>query len=46
MGFYNYLDFMECYSQVCAVDGYIRGKLYINEEEIDFTGGKVYVEKN
>ncbi|QAA31789.1 tocopherol cyclase family protein [Clostridium manihotivorum] len=46
MGFYNYLNFMECYSQVCAVDGDIKGKLNINGRDIDFTGGKLYVEKN
>ncbi|WP_160670991.1 tocopherol cyclase family protein [Clostridium sp. C8-1-8] len=46
MGFYNYLDFMECYSQVCAMDGDIIGKLNINGKDIDFTGGKLYVEKN
>jgi hypothetical protein len=46
MGFYNYLTFMECYSQVCALDGNIIGKLLINNQEIDFTGGKVYIEKN
>ncbi|URZ03097.1 tocopherol cyclase family protein [Clostridium felsineum] len=46
MGFYNYLDFMQCYSQVCVVDGFIKGKLNINNEIIDFTDGKVYIEKN
>ncbi|ERI90088.1 hypothetical protein HMPREF1982_04355 [Clostridiales bacterium oral taxon 876 str. F0540] len=46
MGFYNYLSFMQCYSQVCAIDGYIKGSLDINGENIDFTGGKVYIEKN
>ncbi len=46
MGFYNYLTFMECYSQVCALDGDIIGKLNICGQEIDFTGGKVYIEKN
>ncbi len=46
MGFYNYLDFMQCYSQVCAIDGDIEGSLIINNEEVDFTGGKVYIEKN
>jgi tocopherol cyclase len=46
MGFYNYLTFMECYSQVCCLDGEIVGKLLINNEEIDFTGGKIYIEKN
>ncbi|MGL5313668.1 MAG: tocopherol cyclase family protein [Peptostreptococcaceae bacterium] len=46
MGFYNYLLFMECYSQVCILNGSIEGSLNINGTEVDFTGGKVYVEKN
>lgn len=46
MGFYNYLLFMECYSQVCAIDGEIEGGLEIDGEIVDFTGGKVYIEKN
>lgn len=46
MGFYNYLPFMECYAQVCAVDGQILGKININGEVIDFTNGKIYIEKN
>lgn len=46
MGFYNYLSFMECYSQVCILNGDIIGKLQINGDLVDFTGGKVYIEKN
>lgn len=46
MGFYNYLLFMECYSQVCALNGEIEGSLKIDGEIVDFTGGKVYIEKN
>lgn len=46
MGFYNYLSFMECYSQVCILDGDIIGSLNIDGKVVDFTGGKVYVEKN
>lgn len=46
MGFYNYLSFMQCYSHVCAIDGCIKGSLNVNGENIDFTGGKVYIEKN
>jgi hypothetical protein len=46
MGIYNYLSFMQCYSQVCAVDGNIKGKLSINGRIVDFTGGKLYIEKN
>lgn len=46
MGFYNYLGFMQCYSQVCAIDGDIEGSLAINGKNMDFTGGKLYIEKN
>lgn len=46
MGFYNYLWFMECYSHVCVHDGCIEGQLQIGKKTIDFTGGKVYIEKN
>ncbi|ERJ12496.1 tocopherol cyclase family protein [Haloplasma contractile] len=46
MGYYNYFTFMECYSQVCALNGDIEGILTINNKEIDFTNGKVYIEKN
>lgn len=46
MGFYNYLIFMECYSQVCILDGDISGYLNLNNKTIDFNGGKIYIEKN
>lgn len=46
MGFYNYLKFMECYSQVCALNGDIVGELEVDGKIVDFTGGKVYIEKN
>jgi tocopherol cyclase len=46
MGFYNYLTFMQCYSQVCSMNSYIEGTIFIDEEAIDFTGGKAYIEKN
>lgn len=46
MGFYNYLLFMECYSHVCCLDGGIVGELMINKHKYDFTGGKIYIEKN
>lgn len=46
MGFYNCLSFMQCYSQVCAIDMSIQGEININGERIDFTEGKAYVEKN
>ena len=46
MGFYNYFWFMECFSHVCAQDGEIEGELQIGSKKVDFTGGKVYIEKN
>lgn len=46
MGFYNYLTFMECYSQVCALDISLSGSLNINGEEVSFENGKGYIEKN
>ncbi|MGM9973110.1 MAG: tocopherol cyclase family protein [Clostridiaceae bacterium] len=46
MGFYNYLTFMECYSQVCAIDGNASGVLTINEKKYELTNSKVYIEKN
>lgn len=46
MGFYNYLSFMECYSQVSALDGKVDGYIKIDDKEFDFNGGKIYIEKN
>lgn len=46
MGYYNYLTFMQCYSQVTLMDAEIVGSLRIDGREIDFAGGKLYVEKN
>ena len=46
MGFYNYISFMECYSQVYLVNSSIKVSLIIDGKNIDFTGGSIYVEKN
>lgn len=46
MGYFNYLTFMECYSHVVALEGNIEGELTVDGERIDFSGGKVYIEKN
>ncbi|MDP4089790.1 MAG: tocopherol cyclase family protein [Bacillota bacterium] len=46
MGFYNYLPFMECYSQVCALTGRLDGNLFIDGTSYDFNGGSIYIEKN
>lgn len=46
MGFYNYLTFMQCYTQVCALDMEIEGVMNINGKAVDFSGGRGYIEKN
>jgi len=46
MGFYNYILFMQCYSQVCALDMKVNGKLIVNGREIIFNNSKGYIEKN
>jgi tocopherol cyclase len=46
MGFYNYLSFMQCYSQVCAMDIVLSGNLNVDGENICFDSGGGYIEKN
>lgn len=46
MGFFNYLPRMQCYIQVCAMDMALQGSLRWGQEEVDFTGGRGYIEKN
>jgi tocopherol cyclase len=46
MGWYRYMPFMECYHGVVSLDHMLEGILYINGVEIDFGGGKGYVEKD
>ncbi|MDW7739106.1 MAG: tocopherol cyclase family protein [Bacillota bacterium] len=46
MGFYNYIPKMQCYSQVCSMDFDLSGSLDFKGQNIDFGGGKGYIEKN
>lgn len=46
MGYYNFIPFMECYSQVEAIDMDLMGNLNVNGEIIYFNNGKGYIEKN
>jgi len=46
MGPYAFVPFMECYHGILSMDHGIEGKLRINNEEIDFMGGKGYMEKD
>lgn len=46
MGPYTFAPFMECSHGVVSMDHAITGSLVINGEEIDFTGGRGYIEKD
>ena len=46
MGPYSFVPFMECYHGILSMDHSIKGKLLINGEETDFTGGRGYMEKD
>lgn len=46
MGPYTFVPFMECYHGVLSMDHEISGTLIINNEEIDFNGGRGYIEKD
>jgi len=46
MGPYSFVPFMECYHGILSMDHSIEGQLIINNEKIDFTGGKGYMEKD
>jgi hypothetical protein len=46
MGWYAWVPFMECYHGVISLDHALRGSLIINGQEIDFTGGRGYIEKD
>ena len=46
MGWYSYIPTMECKHGVVSVNHDIKGSLKINNEQIDFTEGKGYIEKD
>jgi len=46
MGWYTYAPFMECYHGVVSMDHRLKGALEINGEQLGFTGGKGYIEKD
>lgn len=46
MGWYTYAPFMECYHGVVSMNHMLSGSLTINKKEIDFSGGKGYIEKD
>jgi tocopherol cyclase len=46
MGPYSFVPFMECYHGIVSMDHDVVGVLRYGEEEIDFTGGRGYTEKD
>lgn len=46
MGFYNFLPFMECYSQVCAMDMSVSGYVSTGGGTYEFKNDRGYIEKN
>ena len=46
MGFFAYIRFMECYHGVISLTHNISGKLKLNGKEVNFDGGKGYIEKD
>lgn len=46
MGWYSWVPGMECYHGVLSFSHKIQGTLTLNGKEMDFTGGKGYIEKD
>ena len=46
MGWYAWIPIMECYHGVVSLDHGLEGLLNIDGREIDFTGGRGYIEKD
>jgi len=46
MGWYSFVPFMECNHGIISVNHDLYGKISINKNEVDFTGGKGYIEKD
>ena len=46
MGWFSFAPFMECYHSIVSLDHTIKGSLNVNGEEIDFTNGRGYIEKD
>ncbi len=46
MGFFSFFTFMECYHGVVSMSNILEGKLNIDGKDINFSGGKGYIEKD
>ena len=46
MGWYSFVPFMQCYHGIVSLNHMITGSLNINGQDVNFTGGKGYIEKD
>lgn len=46
MGWYSFVPFMQCYHGVVSMNHELEGTLNFQGKDIDFTGGKGYIEKD
>jgi hypothetical protein len=46
MGWYSFVPFMECFHGVVSLHHTLEGKLEIENEAVDFAGGRGYIEKD
>ncbi len=46
MGWYAYVPFMECYHGVLSFDHAVSGRLTVDGETLDYSGGRGYIEKD
>lgn len=46
MGWYSFVPFMECYHGVVSVNHTLQGRLRVYGEDVNFSGGKGYIEKD
>lgn len=46
MGWYSFVPFMECYHGVVSLHHTLQGQLHVHGEQVDFSGGKGYIEKD
>lgn len=46
MGWYSFVPFMECNHGIVSLDHQLEGVLQLGGKEVDFTGGRGYIEKD
>lgn len=46
MGVFNFIPFLQCYSQVCVINTEVEGQLFIDGSSYNFDNGRGYIEKN